>query len=485
MADSAAVEVPLTRGPQGSARVESLDMLRGLIMLVMAWDHVKDGLLKAFPTNGFDLWCGPYADFGNDVGVFIARWVSNICAPGFFHTMGIGMILYTASRLKKGQTYSQIARHFLIRGFVLLLVGRWVNVPNMWGKLIQYGRGEVVSLVPIGPPDASLNQIVVAGLIGIFEVMEGLGFTMMFAGMVVVPIASLRPVVGAVVAVVLGVCVFITSNAYIVENQGNPIATTTPWPRCLQPAVTFGEVVVRFLIAPGQLGSVAMTIYPVIPWLGVTLIGFGHGIWFRHDSERAARKSWMLGLITGSLFILLRAVGGFVGNYRGPPRGENIGESINPFISAMNVTKYPPSPTYYLFTITVNYFLLWLLHVLSSACEEWANPPILNSDHQPENSTNTSPTPTSTMLQDKAYVALRRIFAFLLIFGRVPLFFYAMHFWLIGVWDVIVTAAGADGLDYWPLPFFWVLTIGVMVYPCIRYNKFKSKTPATSLWRLF
>ena len=53
-------------------------------------------------------------------------------------------------------------------------------------------------------------------------------------------------------------------------------------------------------------------------------------------------------------------------NLRGPPRGEATDIYVNHFITAMNVTKYPPSPTYFLFTISVNLFLLSMLHTLTA-----------------------------------------------------------------------------------------------------------------------
>jgi len=457
----------------GTSRIECLDLLRGLIMLVMAWDHVKDGLLVTMPVSAFQYWCGPYADFDDNIGYFIARWVSNICAPGFFYTMGIGMVMYTQSRLRKGQTTVSIILHFALRGVVLLFVGRWINIPGMFANLVDYSYGLPVP-APLVGGNMTLPQIVQFGCSGIYQVMEALAFTMMIAGLLVCEVVR-RPRVGVSLCFVAGLGCFIISNAYIIDNQGDPISTiTAPFPRCYAPVNTFGEVLTRIFVAPGVMNPMSLYIYPVVPWIGITLFGFAHGIWFLKDPDRAAYGSWMIAGGTLSLFCVLRAGGGVLGNLRGPPRGEKPAMYVNGFISALNVTKYPPSPTYFLFTISIDMLLLWMLHSIS----QWlVFQPVAS---QVSNINESSEGSGSTLRR-----FLDNALQFLLIFGRVPLFFYAWHFWVIGITGMVFHLVHVRGLQYWQLPFVWLFVILVMVVPCRMFAAFKATTAPTSLWRLF
>ena len=92
----------------------------------------KDDFLanKKLPKHqGGSAWSGELQDFDHSFLLFFARFISHFCAPGFFYTMGIGMVLFTKSRLlKKKWSKFKIVKHFLIRGFVLLIVGRLVDI---------------------------------------------------------------------------------------------------------------------------------------------------------------------------------------------------------------------------------------------------------------------------------------------------------------------------------------------------------------------
>jgi uncharacterized membrane protein len=109
-------------GSKASSRLVALDLMRGFIMVVMAWDHSKDifSSQNASRLNGREGWQGLFSGFDNRWDLFLARAVSNLCAPGFFwvsvmlscsgarraicqltesvlarQTMGIGMSLYS------------------------------------------------------------------------------------------------------------------------------------------------------------------------------------------------------------------------------------------------------------------------------------------------------------------------------------------------------------------------------------------------------
>lgn len=83
------IEQAATKPARGGGRLLALDLMRGLIMMIMAWDHTKDILnsAKTGPKHpGGESWSGPFSSYDNDWSYFIARAVSNVCAPGFFFT---------------------------------------------------------------------------------------------------------------------------------------------------------------------------------------------------------------------------------------------------------------------------------------------------------------------------------------------------------------------------------------------------------------
>ena len=132
---------PVTKAP----RLLSLDLMRGSIMVVMAWDHCKDIISDGkLPKNrGFEAWGGPMATFDDNFGLFFARWVSHFCAPGFFWSMGVAMTLVTWSRMERsGWSAWDIRKHYLVRGGVLLLMDRIVDPPFILGSIVD--QAEVV-----------------------------------------------------------------------------------------------------------------------------------------------------------------------------------------------------------------------------------------------------------------------------------------------------------------------------------------------------
>ena len=92
--------------PVAAPRIEALDALRGLIMLLMALDH------SAYFVAGYhatEIWGLPVPVHASEFG-FVTRLVGHVCAPGFFLLMGIGMTLFATSRRGRGWSEGRIAR---------------------------------------------------------------------------------------------------------------------------------------------------------------------------------------------------------------------------------------------------------------------------------------------------------------------------------------------------------------------------------------
>ena len=78
-----------------AARISSIDLLRGIVMVVMAIDHVR--VYSGIPAGG------------TDYGIFFTRWVTNFCAPAFVFLAGTGIFLYANS----GRTRAELVRYLV------------------------------------------------------------------------------------------------------------------------------------------------------------------------------------------------------------------------------------------------------------------------------------------------------------------------------------------------------------------------------------
>jgi uncharacterized membrane protein len=192
--------------------------------------------------------------------------------------------------------------------------------------------------------------------------------------------------------------------------------------------------ITRVLLVPG--GRLELWVnYPVLPWLELVTFGMVFGHWLVDDSRSAFKRALALGGTFILAFVVLRSLDGF-GNIR--PRGGDT------WIDFLNVVKYPPSITFNLLTMGVNLVIVGLLA--------------------------------------RAGGRLRRFFQPLLVFGRVPLFFYLTHLFLyagLGLW---LTPGGTRIATMYPL---WLLGLLILYPLCLWYGRFKHRQPANSIVRFF
>src|ERR1044072_713705 len=99
---------------QRSYRLASLDLLRGLVIVIMGLDHVRDFFLAgALP--------GPPTDPNITLGLFMTRWITHFCAPVFVLLAGVSAGLMSARRAP-----TDLARFLFTRGVWMLAVAWWV-----------------------------------------------------------------------------------------------------------------------------------------------------------------------------------------------------------------------------------------------------------------------------------------------------------------------------------------------------------------------
>ena len=392
--------VPSVNHPDSPSRprLVSLDALRGVIMILMALDHCAYFVAKAHPAEFWGYGLPEHAGWVS----FMTRWITHLCAPGFFLLMGMGIALLGVSRTRAGWGTARIARHLAIRGFLLVLIGQTIEVVP-WAIAFfttdpSAQAFEVLLPGGGGPPMLALG------------VLYGLGVSMIVCGALVrLPTWALA---------LAGMSAIILTQMLVpgAEAAGDLFS---PW--------------LRLLFIPGQTDFV-IVMYPVVPWIGMALIGMALGNVFAVDSGRGYRVAAIGGASLIVLFLVVRFVGAF-GNIH-PWDGEGL-------MSLLHVTKYPPSLAFVSVTIGVDLLLLVLFN-------RWQ-------------------------------MFFERRGAAVLVFGRTALFFYVLHLYVY----MLVGLPFSSGTGYGLLYVMWVVGLVLLYWPCVWYMRFKSAKPADSVWRLF
>ena len=268
-------------------RIPSVDVARGLVMMLMALDHVR-------------VYSGVAAG-GPDPAVFLTRWVTHFCAPTFFFLAGVSARLSMRRRGRGG-----VARLLVVRGVWLVLL-ELTYLRVAWGF------------------DLAFDSYLSAGVIW------SLGWCMVgLAALVFLPPAI--TLAGALVMIAghdaVGAA-WVTSSPWVEEY---------PWWACI--GYTGG--LVRMADGP-----VLIVLYSLVPWLGVMAAGFAAGAVFSWDAARRNRLWVRVGLGCVALFVLLRASGW----YGDPRPWDSFGDEWPPWVAFLNTSKYPASLCYLLMTL--------------------------------------------------------------------------------------------------------------------------------------
>ncbi|MBN2432418.1 MAG: DUF1624 domain-containing protein [Acidobacteria bacterium] len=310
--------------PRAGSRLLSMDALRGLIMVLMAVDHASYFIARVHPGEFWGSALPRYAD----ALAFLTRWITHLCAPGFFFLMGAGMVLFAAARRQAGWTERRIVRFFVTRGILLILLQLCLENPAwLLGRL---GSRQPLMDPPGGGGDVLLH----------FGVLYGLGATMIAFAFL------MRARTMVIVLLSLGA---ILATQWLTPSAAETGVLFSPW--------------LRLLLIPGHTG-VWQSFYPLVPWLGVTGLGVMFGRVLIHQGERAFRHVLPAGAGFLALFVLLRWAGGF-GNFHPWESG---------WIGFFNVTKYPPSLAFLLVTLGLNFLLLFVFHKMEAALPRAARP---------------------------------------------------------------------------------------------------------------
>ena len=409
MSSAAQTTSAASRGPRlvpKPDRLAAIDMFRGIAMILMALDHVRDYFTHLrFPPEFLSQ---------TYLALFFTRWITHYCAPGFIFLAGTGAYL----SLSRGKTSAQLSRFLLTRGIWLVVLEltvlrfAWTFTTNL-----QFGFGVVIWVL-------GLSMIVMAGLVRLpMWAITTFGFVLVFGHNLLDGIKA--------------------------ESLGR---FSWLWHVLHQPGMILHNGQPVFLIG-----------YPLIPWVGVMALGYAFGALMRQDAAVRRRQAFMIGAAALLLFVFLRAT-----NVYGNPSADVPGRAAlggggfaiqstveKTLISFLNVAKYPPSLQYLLMTLGPALMLISLFDRV-------------NLDRAP--------------------------WRWSVVFGRVPLFYYILHLFLIHLMAIAVAMAigqpyewlfkGAFILNPLPpgyghnLPFIylmWLTVVVLLYFPCRWFADLKRR----------
>jgi uncharacterized membrane protein len=300
-----------------TSRFNALDAQRGLIMVLMAVDHASYFIAR---VHSAEFWGVTLPSYPNAFW-FLTRWITHLCAPGFFLLMGAGMALFGVSRLKAGWSENRITGFFATRGVLLILLQFSVENPA-WSFGDKFAAPGVMTFRG-GIPGAGSGEDVY------FGVLYALGGAMIFW-------ALIRRTPSWFIAL-------ISLTAILLTQAVTPERSDASFPY---------SPILRVLIIPGYTNG-WVVFYPAVPWLGVTGLGLLFGRLMHRKPFRAGTGAAWIALGSTILFILVRSLGAF-GNLNVVPPG---------WMGFLNVVKYPPSLAFLAITLALNLALIsgWML----------------------------------------------------------------------------------------------------------------------------
>ena len=285
--------------PAKSARIESIDVLRGIVMVIMALDHVRD----YFHQSGDPL------DLATTTPLlFFTRWITHFCAPVFVFLSGTSIYLQSLRKTKK------VLQSFLIKRGLWLILIEIVVISFAWTFNPHY------------------NIIV-------FQVIWAIGISMVLLGLLIrLPLN---------VILITGLIIVFGHNLLDIPESAPGFKAGFWWD-----LLHHGF----FAAYPISQSHVLLILYPFVPWVGLMMMGYCSGVFFSQKFTVGQRRKTLnrvgIGLIV--LFIALR----FTNGYGNPQQWHIQKNGLFTFLSFINVQKYPPSLLYMCMTIGPAFLLL-------------------------------------------------------------------------------------------------------------------------------
>jgi uncharacterized membrane protein len=295
---------PAPAALQGAERLTAVDQLRGLVIVLMALDHVRDYFMKD-PGSVTNLAVTTPA-------LFFTRWVTHYCAPTFIFLAGTGAFLYGT----RGKSKGQLAWFLLTRGL-------WIVVLEL----------TVIRFAFTFDTDWHFHM----GL-----VFWAIGWSMIvLAGLVFLPR-------WAVVAFGLVVIAGHNATDKFTAADFGPLGGAWAVLHSKETLQLFPHY--KIVTPPGGADPGGVTFvgaYPLVPWIGVMALGYALGSLLVQERSRRRWQIFLLGLATTAAFVVVRGLN----VYGDPVRWQWQRDWVFDVIAFLNCEKYPPSLSYLLMTL--------------------------------------------------------------------------------------------------------------------------------------
>ncbi len=378
-------------------RLAALDVWRGLIVMFMAVDHAAffaglhpwpEGLLLGATRLR--------PEFPSFIAWF-TRFITHYCAPGFVFLAGASVVLLAASRSARGWSELAISGHLALRGALLIALEY---------TLVAWGWGAQVG--------------------GLFGVIACIGACLILG-------AVLRFLPGAAFAGLL----LLFAHPLLVDPQ------LVPWVDDLP------DTVRRILLVPEPMARSFASIYPVLPWLSLFLLGLGFGRAVVRNGERALRACLPVGALCLLLWLGIRLTDGFAAPVRAATAdGLRALGTLTPYrpdkgwMDLFSMSKYPPAADFALWTLGGGLLFVWAVRRSG---------------------------------ERRAWLPVRT-------FGRVPLFFYLAHLyayrWLVGA---LVGDRAPLPTTFGSVWLVWAVGLIILWPLCWAFGRLKRRYPGFPL----
>jgi len=370
-------------------RIHSVDILRGLVMIVMALDHTRDFLhFNIDPTN---------LQTTTPI-LFFTRWITHFCAPVFVFLSGTSAFLSGRRKTKK-----QLSSFLLKRGIWLIVIE--LTVFNLF-----------------------LTFDITFGFLAI-EVLSVIGLSMIIlAAAIYLPLRAIF---------FIGLIIVCAHNLLDAFDYLKPTETPLWWGFLHQQS-----------FFPYDHNRLFAILYPLLPWPGVMMLGYCLGSLYKKEFDAKRRQKILLstGILITLFFIILR----FTNVYGDPSEWHVQKNSVFTLLSFLNTTKYPASLLFLSMTLGP---AIILLSLFERSKGEWSK--------------------------------------IVSVYGRVPFFYFLVHFFIIHLICMILFFANGhtlseantgflhfkspnDGLPLGIVYLIWIAVVVVMYPLCKRYDQLKS-----------
>ena len=372
-------------------RLTSLDLVRGLVIVIMALDHVRDYFHAGAAQD-------PMADPNIGLALFFTRWVTHFCAPVFVFLAG------TSAGLMGARKSPAVVGGFLLKRGLWLVAIEWFVIATAF-SFAPWGIAELQGLV-FTP----------------MQVLGAIGFSMV--------VLSGAQFLGRRVCLVLGVAILAGHNLL------DPV-----WPR----PDLFDTTQPLWIALHSQMSAVVgpfivIFAYPLLPWVGVMLLGFGCADLFDREPGGRTRLLLRWGALLIVAFVAVRA-----SHLYGDPNPwvQQDRGTVATLLDFLNVTKYPPSLLFVMMTLGPSAILCAF------------------ADRMPRGISNV-----------------------LVAYGRAPFAFYVAHFYVIHTLSIALGVAQGfaprqlmTAMLFYPkgfglsLPLVYLVWIGIVaaLYPLVRW----------------